>query len=66
MDPDRAFQTQIELYRQMTGEERLGIALKLHKLACNMAREGIRRQNPEAGELEVERLLRQRLELLGK
>jgi len=35
----------------------------LHELSCNVAREGIRQQNPGADEAEVERLLRRRLEL---
>jgi hypothetical protein len=63
MSPDRALQEQIERYRRMTGEQRLAIALDLHELSCNVAREGIRHQNPEADEAEVERLLRQRLQL---
>ena len=56
-------QEQIERYRRMTGEQRLAIALRLHELSCNVAREGIRQQNPEADEAEVERLLQQRLAL---
>jgi hypothetical protein len=47
----------------MTREERVGIALRLHELACDMARLGIRRQNPKATPAEVEELLRRRLEL---
>jgi hypothetical protein len=47
----------------MTREERVGVALRLHELACDMARLGIRRQNPKAGPAEVEELLRRRLEL---
>jgi hypothetical protein len=62
MNPDRALNQQIERYRRMTGEQRLRIALEL-QLSCNVAREGIRRQNPNADEAAVERLLRQRLEL---
>ena len=54
---------QIELYRRMTGEQRLSIALDLHELSCDVAREGIRRQHPNADEQEIERLLRRRLEL---
>jgi len=54
---------QIERYRQMTCEERMGVALRLHELSCEMARMGIRRQNPGADEEEVNRLLRQRVEL---
>jgi hypothetical protein len=42
----------------------LRIALELHELSCNVAREGIRQQNPNAHPVEVERLLRQRLELV--
>jgi hypothetical protein len=63
VSPEAATQMQIERYRQMTGEERLRIALELHELSCEMARVGLRRQNPKAGEDEVERLLRQRLGL---
>jgi Rv0078B-related antitoxin len=63
MNPERALQEQIERYRRMTGEQRLGIALDLHELSCNVAREGIRYQNPNADEAEVERRLRQRLRL---
>ena len=47
----------------MTGEERLAVALDLHEVSCDIAREGIRRQHPKADADEVERLLRQRLEL---
>jgi hypothetical protein len=35
----------------------------LHELSCDVTREGIRRQNPNADEIEVERLLRWRLAL---
>ncbi|HVM50938.1 MAG TPA: hypothetical protein VMU04_23120 [Candidatus Acidoferrum sp.] len=63
MTPEGAWQKQIEAYRRMTGEQRLVIALELHELSCNVAREGIRHQHPRADEAEVERLLRQRLQL---
>ena len=59
-----ALEKQIERYRQMTGEQRLAIALELHEMSCDIAREGIRRQNPEADTAEVERLLHHRLELV--
>jgi hypothetical protein len=58
-----ALNKQIECYRRMTGEQRLGVALALHEMSCNIAREGIRRQNPNADAAEVERLLRHRIEL---
>jgi hypothetical protein len=63
MTPRNALDTQILRYREMTREERVGIALRLHELACEMARLGIRRQHPGASEADVQELLRQRLEL---
>ena len=63
MTAEAATVRQIEHYRAMTGEQRLQIALDLHELACEMAREGIRRQHPDAEAGEVERLLRRRIEL---
>ena len=58
-----ALNKQIERYREMTGEQRLAIALELHEMSCDIAREGIRRQHPTASAADVERLLRKRLEL---
>ena len=58
-----ALEKQIARYRQMTGEQRLAVALELHELSCEVAREGIRRLHPEADATEVERLLHHRLEL---
>jgi hypothetical protein len=63
MTPDAALQRQIELFRAMTGEQRLQIALDLHEFACEVSRQGIRRQFPDAGSDEVERRLRMRIEL---
>lgn len=63
MTPEAALARQIELYRQMTGEQRLKIALDLHEFACDVARAGIRRQYPDADAAEVERHLRHRIEL---
>jgi hypothetical protein len=64
MSPQAALDYQIERYRKMTGEQRLALALELHELACDVAREGIRAQHPQAEEAEVERFLRRRLELV--
>lgn len=63
MSPQAALDYQIASYRKMSGEERLAIALDLHELSCDIAREGIRAQHPEADAEEVERRLRHRLEL---
>jgi hypothetical protein len=62
MRPEAALEAQLARYRAMTREERVGIALRLHEMACEMSRLGIRRQHPEASPAEVEQLLRQRLE----
>ena len=63
MDPQAVLEEQIAAYRRMTGEQRLGIALDLHELACDLARAGIRARNPDADDAEVERQLRSRLAL---
>jgi hypothetical protein len=63
MTATAALDQQIERYGQMTGEERLTVALELHELSCDIARAGIRRDHPGADPAEVERLLRRRLEL---
>ena len=63
MNAATALDEQIKRYRRMTGEQRLAIALELHELSCEIAREGIRRQNLQAAAAEVERLLHRRLEL---
>jgi type II secretory pathway predicted ATPase ExeA len=63
MTPEAALEAQIESYRQMTGEQRLEIALRLHELSCNIAREGIRAQFPDATEEQVEEHLKARIRM---
>jgi hypothetical protein len=63
MTPEQALEKQLERYRAMTCEERIGIALRLHELASEMARAGIRAQHPNASREEVEELLRARRRL---
>lgn len=63
MTPEAALARQIERYRDMTGEQRLEVALSLHELSCEIAREGIRHDNPNATPEEVEHLLRERIRL---
>jgi len=63
MTATAAGEKQIKCYRQMTGEQRLAVALELHELSCEVAREGIRRQHPEAGAAEIEHYLHARLKL---
>ena len=61
MTPEAALERQIELYRAMTGEQPLAIALDLHELSCDFAREGIRHQLPDGSEAEVEAKSRERI-----
>lgn len=61
MSPQAALDFQIKRYREMSGEDRLAIALDLHEFSCDIAREGIRAQHPEADKYEIERLLQERL-----
>ena len=63
MNAAKALEEQIKRYRGMTGEQRLALAMELHELSCQVAREGIRHQHPQASPAEVERLLHRRLEL---
>lgn len=63
MNAATALEKQIERYRQMTGEQRLAVALELHEMSCDIAREGIRQQHPGADSAEIERLLSRRIEL---
>jgi Rv0078B-related antitoxin len=63
MEPKAALQRQIERYRAMSGEERLKVALNLHELSCEIARDGIRQQHPAASTEEVERYLQERIAL---
>jgi len=59
--PAEFTQQQIQRYRQMTGEERLLIALNLHEMSCEIARDGIRGHYPNATAEFVELKLHERL-----
>jgi hypothetical protein len=63
MTPEAALEEQIKRYRQMTGEQRLKIALNLQEFACEVSRADIRHQHPGASAAEVEQLLHQRIEM---
>jgi hypothetical protein len=63
MTPEAALAKQIELYRKMTPEQRRQLEIDRYECACEIAREGIRHENPTATPEEVERLLRERIRL---
>lgn len=52
MKPEDALERQIERHREMTGEQQLAIAPEMHELSGEVAREGIRAQNPGADEAD--------------
>jgi len=61
MTPTEFTQQQIDRYRRMTGQERLTIALELHELSCEIARDGIRSRFPDASVEFIEAKLHERL-----
>ncbi len=61
MTPFEITQQQIQRYRQMSGQERLSVALDLHELSCEIARDGIRARFPDASVELIEAKLRERL-----
>src|SRR5205823_6649114 len=63
MTPEAALEAQVARYRQMTGEERLMIGLRLHELSCEVARDGIRSQHPGITQSDVEEKLKERIHL---
>lgn len=63
MTPQAALEMQIERYRQMSPEQRIELALRLHELASDVARCGIRSQHPDASDEQVEEMLRERRRL---
>lgn len=65
MKPDAALDLQIRRYRDMTGEQRIDLAMELHELACEVARAGIKNQHPATDAAGIERLLNKRLSLAG-
>jgi hypothetical protein len=63
MRPAEGLQKQIELYRQMTGRQRLQIGFELYELAHEMVQCSVRQQHPDwdARQVSAEVLRRFRL-----
>lgn len=55
------FQKQLQVFRQMTGEQRLALALEMWRTACDVTRAGIRAQHPEFSAAQVEREIARRI-----
>jgi hypothetical protein len=62
MSSEALLEVQIEPYRNMTGEQRLKIALDMHMEWCNESCDAIRRQHPHADEQMVLQLLREQID----
>ena len=52
-----------ERARAMKPEAKLSAGIELFEMACDMSRAGIRHDNPNADDVQVERILAERLEL---
>jgi hypothetical protein len=63
MTPEEGLQKQIEIYRGMTPYQRLQIAYDLCEMTRDFARAGIRHQNPDWGETEIENEVRRRVRI---
>ena len=61
MKPEKARVYQIEIYRQMSGNQKLEIAFQLYEMACNLIRQSIHTENPELSSDKVEKLLAERM-----
>jgi hypothetical protein len=55
------YQKQLQVFRQMTGEQRLALALEMWRTACDVPRAGIRAQHPEFSAAQVEREIARRI-----
>jgi hypothetical protein len=60
---DSLFRDRVRRAREMPGEEKLRAGFELFEYACGITRAGIKFQNPNADDVEVERILAERLAL---
>ncbi len=58
---EAAARVQIEIYRRLTPEQRVELAIEMSEAARETSRGGIRSRHPEYDELEVEHALRRLL-----
>ncbi len=60
---DELYRQEVLEARRMSPEDKLILGERLFRWACAITLEGVRMQNPEADEVECQRLLRARIEL---
>lgn len=63
MYPKEGRKKQIEIYRSMTGAQRLQIGFELYEFAVEICRAGIKNQHPDWNKEEIQAELRRRLKL---
>ncbi len=56
----------IEIYRNMTPQQRIEEAIKLSDITYEIMKEGIRHQNPEADEQTIQKLAFERMQICRK
>ena len=61
MRPKEGIQKQLEIYRSMTGAQRLQIGFELYETALEICRFGIKDQHPDWNEKEIQAEIRRRL-----
>jgi hypothetical protein len=54
MTPEEGLQKQIEIYRRMTGQQRLQIAFRLSALSRELIRSNVRNYHPDWTDQQVE------------
>jgi hypothetical protein len=63
MKSRKGAEIQIEIYRAMTGQQRLHIAFQLWEMSLELMRSQERLGNPQLPEEEIERKVRQRIRI---
>lgn len=63
MTPEEGLQKQIEIYRRMTGQQRLQIACELSDLTRELVRSNVRNYHPDWTDQEVEQEVIRRFRL---
>jgi ABC-type Na+ transport system ATPase subunit NatA len=59
--PDEGAKKQVEIYKRMSGKDRLKIAFELWEMAFSLVKASEKALNPELSEMEIEKLARRRM-----
>jgi len=61
MKPEEGAEKQIEIYRRMSGKERIKIAFEMWETAFSMVKASEKSLNPDLSENEIEKRARKRM-----